>query len=72
MGLLTVHEERVYGALKGDRGPMTVGEVASAAGLEPTDALVFLRSLEGYKPPLAKCDVDEGREVEVWIALLGD
>jgi hypothetical protein len=70
MPSLTAHEERVYTALKGGGGPLTVGEVASATGLESREALAALRA--GREPPLAKRDVDEGREVEVWIALLGD
>ena len=72
MPSLTAHEERVYAALKRGGGPMTVGEVASATGLESKDEFVALRALEGREPPLAKRDVDEGREVEVWIAPLGD
>lgn len=72
MPSLTAHEERVYAALKRGGGPMTLGEVAWKAGLEREDARVFLRALEGCKPPLAGREVDAQRGTEVWIALLGD
>ena len=72
MPSLTAHEERVYAALKRSGGSMTLGEVASKAGLEREDARVFLAALEGCKPPLAAREVDARRGTEVWIAFPGD
>jgi len=72
MPSLTAHEEKVYLALKSGSEPMTVGEVASKAGLEREYAVAFLKTLEGYKPPLARREVDAQRGTEIWIALLCD
>jgi len=65
---LTAWEETVYAVLRGAPGAMTLGEVATASGLDRVEALAVLKRLHAHG--LAAYEVDARLGEFVWVAHL--